>query len=66
RGGALVYPEESMEGFTASARDGFLPEMDIQFLRDGTPSSSTTTPPTAHWTVRPETSATSPARSGIP
>lgn len=37
RGGALAYPEESMEGFTASARDGFLPEMDIQFLRDGTP-----------------------------
>ncbi|GAA1617590.1 hypothetical protein GCM10009700_02490 [Brevibacterium sanguinis] len=37
RGGALVYPEESMEGFTASARDGFLPEMDIQFLSDGTP-----------------------------
>ncbi|MCT1765183.1 glycerophosphodiester phosphodiesterase [Brevibacterium casei] len=26
-----------MEGFTASARDGYLPEMDIQFLRDGTP-----------------------------
>ncbi|WP_342037177.1 glycerophosphodiester phosphodiesterase [Brevibacterium ammoniilyticum] len=37
RGGALVYPEESMEGFTASAEDGFLPEMDIQFLSDGTP-----------------------------
>src|SRR5699024_9385643 len=37
RGGADVYPEESMEGFTASARDGFLPEMDIQFLSDGTP-----------------------------
>nr|WP_216629943.1 glycerophosphodiester phosphodiesterase [Brevibacterium renqingii] len=37
RGGADVYPEESMEGFTASARDGFLPEMDIQFLADGTP-----------------------------
>lgn len=26
-----------MEGFTASAKDGFLPEMDIQFLEDGTP-----------------------------
>ncbi|WP_338750876.1 glycerophosphodiester phosphodiesterase [Janibacter alittae] len=37
RGGALVHPEESMEGFTASARDGFLPEMDINFLADGTP-----------------------------
>lgn len=37
RGGALVYPEESMEGFVASARDGFLPEMDINFLSDGTP-----------------------------
>ncbi len=37
RGGAEVYPEESMEGFTASAKDGFLPEMDIQFLEDGTP-----------------------------
>ncbi|WP_350269484.1 glycerophosphodiester phosphodiesterase [Brevibacterium sp. CBA3109] len=37
RGGADVYPEESMEGFTTSARDGFLPEMDIQFLADGTP-----------------------------
>ena len=37
RGGANVYPEESMEGFTASAKDGFLPEMDIQFLEDGTP-----------------------------
>jgi glycerophosphoryl diester phosphodiesterase len=37
RGGADVYPEESMEGFTASAKDGFLPEMDIQFLEDGTP-----------------------------
>ncbi|MGO2809869.1 MAG: glycerophosphodiester phosphodiesterase [Brevibacterium aurantiacum] len=37
RGGAAVYPEESMEGFTASVKDGFLPEMDIQFLEDGTP-----------------------------
>ncbi|WP_240372653.1 glycerophosphodiester phosphodiesterase [Brevibacterium zhoupengii] len=37
RGGADVYPEESMEGLTASAKDGFLPEMDIQFLEDGTP-----------------------------
>ncbi|SMY04480.1 Glycerophosphoryl diester phosphodiesterase family protein [Brevibacterium aurantiacum] len=37
RGGSDVYPEESMEGFTASAKDGFLPEMDIQFLEDGTP-----------------------------
>ncbi|MGO2016829.1 glycerophosphodiester phosphodiesterase [Brevibacterium aurantiacum] len=37
RGGADVYPEESMEGFTASAKDGFLPEMDIQFLSYGTP-----------------------------
>lgn len=37
RGGASVYPEESMEGFTASAEDGFLPEMDIHFLSDGTP-----------------------------
>lgn len=37
RGGADVYPEESMEGLTASANDGFLPEMDIQFLEDGTP-----------------------------
>lgn len=26
-----------MEGFTASAKDGYLPEMDIQFLSDGTP-----------------------------
>ena len=26
-----------MEGFTASVKDGFLPEMDIQFLEDGTP-----------------------------
>ncbi len=26
-----------MEGLTASAKDGFLPEMDIQFLEDGTP-----------------------------
>lgn len=37
RGGADVHPEESMEGFLASANDGFLPEMDIQFLEDGTP-----------------------------
>ncbi|MGO2035132.1 MAG: glycerophosphodiester phosphodiesterase [Brevibacterium sp.] len=37
RGGADVHPEESMEGFLASAKDGFLPEMDIQFLADGTP-----------------------------
>lgn len=37
RGGSLVYPEESMEGFLASAEDGFLPEMDINFLSDGTP-----------------------------
>ncbi|WP_181272982.1 glycerophosphodiester phosphodiesterase [Brevibacterium oceani] len=37
RGGAEVHPEESMEGFTASANDDFLPEMDIQFLADGTP-----------------------------
>lgn len=37
RGGAAVYPEESMEGFRASVDSGFLPEMDIQFIADGTP-----------------------------
>lgn len=37
RGGADVYPEESMEGFLAAAKDGFLPEMDIQFMSDGVP-----------------------------
>lgn len=36
RGGALLYPEQSMEGFRASADDGFLPEMDIRALADGT------------------------------
>lgn len=37
RGGASVYPEQSMEGFVASAEDGFYPEMDVRFLKDGTP-----------------------------
>lgn len=36
RGGASFFPEESMEGFTASARAGFLPEMDVRALKDGT------------------------------
>lgn len=37
RGGCNVYPEESMEGFIASAEDGFYPEMDIQFTKDNVP-----------------------------
>lgn len=36
RGAALLYPEQSMEGFRAAADDGFLPEMDIRALADGT------------------------------
>src|SRR5699024_7101921 len=36
-GGAMVYPEEGMRGMVAAAEDGFLPEFDIQFLKDGTP-----------------------------
>lgn len=37
RGGASVYPEESMEGFIAASESGYVPEMDIQFLSDSTP-----------------------------
>lgn len=37
RGGALVHPEHSMEGYEASMKAGFIPEQDIQFLSDGTP-----------------------------
>lgn len=37
RGGAHLYPEESMEGFIASMESGYAPEMDVQFLSDGTP-----------------------------
>lgn len=37
RGGALVYPEHSMEGYRAAADAGFAAEPDIQFLADGTP-----------------------------
>lgn len=37
RGGPHLYPEESMEGFIASMESGYAPEMDIQFLSDGTP-----------------------------
>ena len=33
----MVYPEEGMRGMVAAAEDGFLPEFDIQFLKDGTP-----------------------------
>lgn len=36
RGGRYVYPEHSMEGYIASMESGFLPEPDIQFLKDGT------------------------------
>lgn len=36
RGGRHLYPEESMDGFRASMESGFLPEMDIQYLSDGT------------------------------
>lgn len=35
RGGAAVFPEESMEALRASARDGFCPEMDITPLKNG-------------------------------
>lgn len=35
RGGAAVYPEETMAGFRASAESGYYPEMDVQFLADG-------------------------------
>lgn len=38
RGGKNIYPEESMEGFIASMESGYVPEMDIQFLSDGTPA----------------------------
>ena len=36
-GGALVYPEQGLRGMIAAVDGGFLPEMDIQFLSDGTP-----------------------------
>lgn len=36
RGGSNIYPEQTMAGFKASADSGFLPEMDIQPLSDGT------------------------------
>jgi len=36
-GGALVYPEQGLRGMIAAAEAGFLPEMDVQFLADGTP-----------------------------
>lgn len=36
-GGALVYPEQGLRGMIAAAEAGFLPEMDVQFLSDGTP-----------------------------
>ncbi|MDN6176915.1 MAG: glycerophosphodiester phosphodiesterase family protein, partial [Brevibacterium sp.] len=36
-GGALVYPEQGLRGMIAATESGFLPEMDIQFLSDGTP-----------------------------
>lgn len=37
RGGPRIYPEHSMEGYIASSESGYVPEMDIQFLSDGTP-----------------------------
>lgn len=37
RGGSLVHPEHSMEGYIDSMNSGFYPEQDIQFLSDGTP-----------------------------
>src|SRR5699024_2259967 len=37
RGGANDHLEQSMDVFTRSAKDVFLPEMYIQFLEDGTP-----------------------------
>lgn len=36
-GGKNVYPEQGLRGMVASAESGFLPEFDIQFLKDGTP-----------------------------
>lgn len=36
-GGALVYPEQGLRGMIAAAESGFPPEMDVQFLSDGTP-----------------------------
>lgn len=36
-GGALVYPEQGLRGMIAATESGFLPEMDVQFLSDGTP-----------------------------
>lgn len=37
RGGASVYPEHSMQAYEDCVRSGFLPELDVQFLVDGTP-----------------------------
>ena len=36
-GGALVYPEQGLRGIIAATEAGFLPEVDVQFLSDGTP-----------------------------
>lgn len=36
RGGPKRYPEHSMEGYRAAAQSGFLPEMDVHMLADGT------------------------------
>jgi glycerophosphoryl diester phosphodiesterase len=37
RGGLLVHPEHSMEGYLDAINSGFIPELDIQYLIDGTP-----------------------------
>ena len=36
RGGAAVYPEHSLRAYRESAADGYLPEMDLRALADGT------------------------------
>lgn len=36
-GGKNVYPEQGLRGMIAAAESGFLPEFDIQFLKDSTP-----------------------------
>lgn len=37
RGGAARYPEHSLRAYKADARGGFLIELDVQLLADGTP-----------------------------
>lgn len=36
-GGKACYPEEGIRGMRAAMDAGFVPEMDVQFLQDGTP-----------------------------